>query len=61
MWLPHDAQARSLQTGKTVEEKMYEYGFSDIQIVPKLSVLDGINSARAILPYCWFDRVNTER
>ena len=61
MWLPHDAQARSLQTGKTVEEKMYEYGFNDIQIVPKLSVLDGINSARAILPYCWFDREKTER
>ena len=61
MRLPHDAQARSLQTGKTVEEKMYEYGFNDIQIVPKLSVLDGINSARAILPYCWFDKEKTER
>ena len=61
MWLPHDAQARSLQTWKTVEEKMIEYWFTDIQIVPKLSVLDWINSARAILPYCWFDREKTER
>ena len=61
MRLPHDAQARSLQTWKTVEEKMYEYWFNDIQIVPKLSVLDGINSARAILPRCIFDRGNTER
>ena len=61
MRLPHDAQARSLQTWKTVEEKMYEYGFNDIQIVPKLSVLDWINSARAILPYCWFDKEKTER
>jgi len=60
MWLPHDAQARSLQTGKTVEEKMYEYGFNDVQIVPKLSVLDWINSVRAILPYCYFDKENTE-
>lgn len=59
--LPHDAQARSLQTGKTVEEKLYEYGFTDIRIVPKLSVLDGINSARAILPYCYFDKEHTER
>lgn len=59
--LPHDAQARSLQTGKTVEEKLYEYGFNDIQIVPKLSVLDGINSARATLPYCYFDKEKTER
>ena len=60
VWLPHDAQARSLQTWKTVEEKLYEYGFSDIQIVPKLSVLDWINSARAILPSCYFDREKTE-
>ena len=61
MRLPHDAQARSLQTWKTVEEKMYEYWFNDIQIVPKLSVLDWINSVRAILPYCWFDKEKTER
>ncbi len=61
MRLPHDAQARSLQTWKTVEEKMYEYWFTDIQIVPKLSVLDWINSVRAVLPYCWFDREKTER
>lgn len=60
-WLPHDAQAKSLQTGKTTAEKLEEYGFTDIQIVPRLSVLDGINSARAILPYCWFDREKTER
>ena len=61
MYLPHDAQARSVQTWKTVEEKMYEYWFNDIQIVPRLSVLDGINSARAILPYCYFDKDKTER
>jgi len=61
MRLPHDAQARSLQTWKTVEEKLYEYGFNDIQIVPKLSVLDWINSVRAILQYCWFDKEKTER
>ena len=60
MWLPHDAQARSLQTWKTVEEKMYEYGFNDVQIVPKLWVLDWINSVRAILPRCYFDREKTE-
>ena len=33
----------------------------DYQIVPKLSVLDWINSVRAVLPYCWFDREKTER
>lgn len=61
MWLPHDAQARSLQTWKTVEEKMYEYGFNDVQIVPRLWVLDWINSVRAILPRCYFDKEKTDR
>ena len=59
--LPHDAQARSLQTWKKKKKKMYEYGFNDVQIVPKLSVLDWINSARAILPRCYFDKEKTER
>ena len=61
MRLPHDAQARSLQTWKTVEEKMYEYWFNDVQIVPRLWVLDWINSVRAILPRCYFDKEKTDR
>lgn len=59
--LPHDAQARSLQTGKTVEEKLKELGVENINIIPKLGIMDGINSARAILRYCYFDREKTDR
>jgi hypothetical protein len=53
-WLPHDAEAKSLGTGKSVQEIMQAHG-RRVYIVPKLSVEDGINAARTIFPNCWFD------
>jgi phage terminase large subunit len=52
--LPHDAQAKQLGTGKSVQELMVSAGFK-VRIVPKLSILDGINAARTIFPQVWFD------
>jgi phage terminase large subunit len=56
MFLPHDAKARRLGTKKTIEEQIRAAGFRT-QIVPNLSLTDGINAARLIFPKCWFDRV----
>lgn len=53
-YLPHDGRARQLGTGKSIEELMRIAGMR-VQIVPKLSVADGINAARTIFPNCWFD------
>lgn len=53
-WLPHDAQAKQLGTGKSIEEIMRAAG-RRINIVSKLSVEDGINAARTVFPNCWFD------
>jgi len=53
-YLPHDARARELGTGKSVEELMRRSG-RRVQIVPQLSIVDGINAARTIFPLCWFD------
>ncbi len=53
-WLPHDAQAKTLGTKKSVEEQV-RAKFSKVRIVPKLSVRDGISAARTIFPNCWFD------
>lgn len=53
-YLPHDGRARQLGTGKSIEELMRVAGMR-VQIVPKLSVADGINAARTIFPNCWFD------
>jgi phage terminase large subunit len=52
--LPHDAQARNLATGKSIEELLRAAGFT-VRIVPKLSIADGINAARTMFPNCWFD------
>jgi len=53
-YLPHDGRARELGSGRSIEELMRSAG-RRVQIVPKLSVSDGINAVRTILPTCWFD------
>lgn len=57
IWLPHDARAKTLQTGRsTVEQfKLKDY---PVRIAPKLDLQDGINAVRRILPLCAFDAVN---
>ncbi|MGD0013111.1 MAG: PBSX family phage terminase large subunit [Bryobacteraceae bacterium] len=53
-YLPHDAKAKQLGSGRSIEELMREAG-RKVEIVAKLSVNDGINAARTIFPLCWFD------
>lgn len=53
-YLPHDAKAGQLGTGRSIEEQIRQSGRT-VQVVPKLSVADGIAAARAIFPQCWFD------
>lgn len=63
IWLPHDAKAKSLQTGKsTVEQFIDEFKHTGIHldIVPQLKVQHGIDAVRLILPYCYFSRARCE-
>lgn len=53
-YLPHDAQAHELGSGRTIEEQMRASG-RRVRIVPKLSIVDGIAAARAVFSRCWFD------
>ena len=53
-YLPHDARAHQLGSGRSIEEQMRAGGFK-VEIVPRLSVEDGIAAARAIFPRTWFD------
>jgi len=53
-YLPHDAQSKQLGSGKSIEELMRAAG-RRVEIVPRLSIADGINAARTIFPVCWFD------
>jgi len=56
-WLPHDARAKTLGSdGKSIVEKLSRYlGQSTLAIVPNLSITDGIQAVRTVLPRCWFD------
>jgi len=57
-YLPHDARAKSLQTGKSIVEQLADHlGFSHLSVVPDIGLQDGIQAVRQMLPRCWFNSV----
>jgi hypothetical protein len=66
IWLPHDAKAKSLQTGRsTIEQYLRQETYGEdgervqefpARIAPKLSLQHGIDAVRFILPYCYMDK-----
>lgn len=54
-YLPHDARARVLAAGGRSIEQQISAGGRRVEIVPSISVEDGIAAARAIFNRCWFD------
>jgi len=54
LYLPHDAKQRTLQTGRGTVEQLLTAGFN-CEIVPYLTVQQGIDAARLMLPMCRFD------
>ena len=59
--LPHDAAARDLSTGKTRVQTLQSLGLQRVRVVPKLSIEDGINAVRMILPKMWVDGEKVKR
>lgn len=59
-WLPHDAQAKELGTGRSIQEILISLG-RKVVITPKLSIDDGINAARMAFPKVWMDADKCER
>jgi len=57
-YLPHDAKARSLATGRSIMDILKAAG-RKVQIVRMASVADGINAARTIFSKTWFDQNKT--
>jgi phage terminase large subunit len=56
LWLPHDAQNKTLASnGRSIEEIVRAAGYK-VQITAKVPVSDSINAARTIFPKCYFDR-----
>lgn len=54
IWLPHDARAKSLQTGRSTIEQFLQAGFP-VRIAPNLGIQDGVEAVRLILPMCHFN------
>ncbi len=59
---PHDLETREISTGKRRVDTMRETTPGDVPIMvaPRLSVEDGINAVRSILPMCYFDKEKTK-
>ena len=53
-YLPHDGEARELQTGKSRKQFLEERQFS-VSIVPRHEPMDGIDAARVRFNRMWFD------
>ena len=55
-FMPHDARARELSSGKTRLEAAESLGIRPLEALPALSVDDGINQARMLFNRIWFDK-----
>lgn len=51
---PHDVEVKELGTGRSRREVLEALGVR-VTVCPKLSIDDGINAVRKLLPSCWFD------
>jgi len=59
-FLPHDAKAKSLQTGKSTVEICIEERFKP-EIVTELSLQDGISATRQFYDYLYYNKEGTEK
>jgi phage terminase large subunit len=59
-WLPHDAKAKNVQTGKSPEEMLMKLRPS-IRAVPNLDMESGIKAARLLFAKAYFDQDKATR
>lgn len=57
-YAPHDIKVRELGTGKSRLEVAQSLGVK-FELAPNISIEDGINAVRMMLPKCWFDAGKT--
>lgn len=56
--MPHDAKAKDLKTGKSLEEIMSDLGIK-VEVLERTDdIIRDIELVRQMLPKCWFDREN---
>lgn len=58
MWLPHDAENKTLAAnGRSIEQIVRNAGYKT-RIIPRTPIVDSINAARTMFNSCYFDREN---
>lgn len=60
-YFPHDAAHHEIGTGKTIKESAEALGLRPIEIVPMVSIQDGINATRLMFARFWFDQEKCKR
>lgn len=58
-WVPHDAKATEIGTGRTRVETLISLRRNP-KVITDHKVMDGINAVRETIPHCWFDEKKTE-
>jgi hypothetical protein len=56
-WLvgPHDLAVTELTSGKSRRQRLYELGCSKIKVLPRYSIVDGIERVRKLIPNLYVD------
>lgn len=60
LYLPHDARNKSWATGRSIREVAQDYGKScgfKVEVLPRLSLYDGINASRVVFDKCCFNNI----
>lgn len=55
VYLPHDARAKNLQTGRSIIEQTIKRGYRP-RLVPDHKLRDGVAATRKLLPYLYWNR-----
>ena len=58
LWLPHDAENKTLAAAGRSIEQIVKAGGYKTKIIPRTPIVDSINAARTLFRNCWFDREN---
>jgi hypothetical protein len=54
VYLPHDAKAKNLQTGRSIVEQTIKRGYRP-RLIPDHKIRDGVAATRKLLPYCYWN------
>lgn len=58
-YFPWDAKITAMSSGKSTIDMAKEHGIDKIELTPQVSVQEGIQQVRAVLPRCFFDKEKT--